>query len=62
MPFGRADLAVDGDDLMRELGIGPGPALGRIIDDLLERVLTDPELNDRPTLLLLAQAAMAEDA
>jgi tRNA nucleotidyltransferase/poly(A) polymerase len=56
----RSHLAVDGDDLMAELGLEPGPVLGRILDDLLERVLADPSLNDRPTLLLLAQAAIAE--
>jgi tRNA nucleotidyltransferase (CCA-adding enzyme) len=58
----RGDLAVDGNDLMDELGLTPGPALGRIIDDLLERVLADPSLNDRPTLLLIAQSMLADEA
>jgi putative nucleotidyltransferase with HDIG domain len=57
----RSDLAVDGTDLMRELGLEPGPTLGRILDGLLERVVAEPSLNDRPTLLLLAQAAMADE-
>ena len=57
----RADLAVDGFDLIEELGLEPGPVLGRILDDLLERVIADPALNDRPTLLLLAQAAIDEE-
>jgi putative nucleotidyltransferase with HDIG domain len=57
----RSDLAVDGRDLMAELGLEPGPALGRILDELLERVVADPALNDRPTLLLLAQAALADE-
>lgn len=47
----RGDLAVDGDDLMRALGIGPGPAVGAILDELLERVLGDPMLNERNRLL-----------
>lgn len=51
----RSALAVDGDDLMRELGLEPGPRLGRLIDALLERVIDDPTLNDAPTLLLLAR-------
>ena len=42
--------------------MSPGPSLGRILDALLERVIADPGLNDRPTLLLLAQASMADDA
>jgi poly(A) polymerase/tRNA nucleotidyltransferase (CCA-adding enzyme) len=57
----RAALAVDGFDLIRELDLEPGPVLGRILDDLLERVIADPALNDRPTLLLLAQAAIDEE-
>jgi tRNA nucleotidyltransferase (CCA-adding enzyme) len=57
----RRGLAVDGSDLMSELEIGQGPLLGRILDELLERVIVDPALNDRPTLLILAQAMLTED-
>ena len=57
----RRGLAVDGSDLMSELGLAQGPLLGRILDVLLERVIADPALNDRPTLLLLAQASLTED-
>jgi putative nucleotidyltransferase with HDIG domain len=57
----RGGLAIDGHDLISELGLEEGPLLGRILDDLLERVIVDPALNDRPTLLLLAQAMLAED-
>jgi tRNA nucleotidyltransferase (CCA-adding enzyme) len=57
----RRGLAIDGDDLKSELGLGEGPLLGRILDDLLERVIVDPALNSRPTLLLLAQAKLADD-
>jgi len=55
-------LAVDGDDLMTELGLPPGPRLGRILDTLLERVVADPAANDRATLLLLAASMLADDA
>ncbi|HEY8819522.1 MAG TPA: HD domain-containing protein [Candidatus Limnocylindrales bacterium] len=57
----RHGLAVDGADLISELGLTQGPLLGRILDELLERVIADPALNDRPTLLLLAQASLTED-
>jgi putative nucleotidyltransferase with HDIG domain len=57
----RAGLAVDGEDLKTELGLEEGPRLGRILEDLVERVIADPALNDRPTLLLLAQSRLAED-
>ncbi len=59
--FDRHGLAIDGADLMSELGLTQGPLLGRILDELLERVIVDPVLNDRPTLLLLAQALLTED-
>jgi tRNA nucleotidyltransferase (CCA-adding enzyme) len=57
----RGGLAIDGDDLIRELGMTEGPRLGRILDDLLESVIADPSLNQRPTLLVLAQAMLTED-
>ena len=51
----RTQLAIDGHEVMRELGIGPGPQLGRILDALTDRVIADPRLNDRPRLLSLAR-------
>lgn len=57
----RSRLAVHGDDLMAELGLPAGPRLGRILDDLLDRVIANPRLNDRATLLLLAESMLAED-
>ncbi len=56
----RYSLAVDGNDLMRQLGLPPGPRLGRMLDDLVERVIDDPGLNERATLLLLAQGMLAD--
>ena len=50
-----ADLAVDGKDVMRELGLRPGPDVGRVLDHLLERVLEDPQLNRSETLLEIAR-------
>ena len=52
---------MDGGDLIAELGLAQGPLLGRILDELVEQVIADPRLNERPTLLLLAQSAMTED-
>lgn len=51
----RYRLAVDGHDVMEALGIGPGPALGAVLDELTERVISDPELNERSKLLDLAR-------
>jgi len=57
----RGRLAVDGTDLMSDLGLPQGPLLGRILDQLLDAVIADPALNERPTLLLLAQGMLTED-
>ena len=57
----RSRLAIDGDDLMTEVGLPAGPRLGRILDELLERVIADPRLNDRATLLLLAESMLGDD-
>ena len=46
------DLAVDGQDVMRELGLGPGPAVGAALEALLEEVLDDPAHNTRDHLLV----------
>lgn len=55
------NLAVNGDDLMTELGLPPGPRLGRVLDGLLDRVVADPAANDRATLLLLAASMLADE-
>ena len=57
----RSRLAVRGDDLMAEFGVPAGPRLGRILEALLDRVIAEPHLNDRPTLLLLAESMLTED-
>ena len=57
----RSALAIDGADLMAELGIEPGPGLGRVLEGLLERVIEDKSLNTAPTLLLLARQLVADD-
>ena len=51
----RSALAIDGADLMAELGLPEGPELGRIIGALFERVVEEPRLNERGTLLALAR-------
>ena len=57
----RAALAIDGADLIAELGAAEGPRLGRVLDALVERVVDEPALNDRPTLLLLARELLEVD-
>jgi len=50
------DLAIDGKDVMRVLGIPPSRRIGEILEQLLEKVLDDPKLNDRDTLEALVRA------
>jgi tRNA nucleotidyltransferase/poly(A) polymerase len=57
-PHRLADLAVDGDDLLR-LGYEEGPALGRTLDELLEAVVEEPALNRRDVLLARARERLA---
>jgi tRNA nucleotidyltransferase (CCA-adding enzyme) len=52
-PHRLSDLAVDGSDLI-ELGIRPGPQLGRLLHDLLDAVVDEPALNTRDELLARA--------
>lgn len=54
------ELSVNGHDLMRELGIAPGRAVGDLLARLLEDVLERPELNERKTLLERARTLVAE--
>jgi hypothetical protein len=53
--LGRSQLAIDGNDLMTELELPQGPVLGRLLDDLTERVVAEPALNDRAILLDMAR-------
>ena len=56
-PLTSGQLAINGRDL-KALGLEPGPRFGEILDALLLRVLEDPNLNDRETLLRIVQTDM----
>jgi tRNA nucleotidyltransferase/poly(A) polymerase len=57
-PHTLSELAIDGNDLMRELSLPPGPRIGRLLAQLLDLVLEDPSLNERETLLEEARGSM----
>jgi len=48
------DLAIGGEEVMAVTGIAPGKRVGEILTALLDRVLDDPDLNTRNTLMRLA--------
>ena len=55
-PFGIADLALSGLDVMRLRDIPPGPLVGYILNALLEAVLDDPSQNTVEGLTSLVMA------
>ena len=55
------DLKVDGADVMRTLKLPPGPEVGRVLERLLEDVLEEPSLNDRPKLLARMRGGFSID-
>lgn len=50
-PFSINDLAIDGRDVMKELGLKPSPKVGEILQQLFEEVDEDLEKNTREYLL-----------
>jgi putative nucleotidyltransferase with HDIG domain len=50
-PFTVADLKVDGHDVMKVLGIGPGPLVGKVLNTLFAEVVEDAKKNNRKYLL-----------
>lgn len=54
-PFSLTDLAIGGRQVMEMFDLSPSPAVGDILDHLLESVLDNPELNTPDTLASLAR-------
>ncbi len=59
--FTLHDLSVNGEDVMRELGLPPGPRVGEVLSWLLEQVLEEPSLNERGRLIRRAREAFSID-
>jgi tRNA nucleotidyltransferase/poly(A) polymerase len=58
-PLKTTDLAIDGGDL-KGLGMSPGPRFSQVMNELLDRVLDDPALNNRETLLEIVRTELAD--
>lgn len=52
-----ADLQIDGEDLIN-LGIVPGPEIGRILNDLLDKVIENPEINNKDELIDIVKSQL----
>ena len=53
-PFTMNDMNIDGDDLIKEFNLKPGPQLGKMLKSLFNQVLEDPTLNTTQKLLEIA--------
>ena len=53
VPTSTNHLAINGQDVMNVLGIPPGPRVGEVLRELLDKATDDPEINTRDSLLAL---------
>lgn len=61
-PFTLRDLKIDGEILMRELNLRPGPMLGTLLKELFEEVLEEPTRNTREYLLDRAKLLLEKNS
>ncbi len=59
-PFSINDLAIDGNNIMQELEINPGPVVGKILQKLFEEVDEDLSLNRQEHLIKRAREIQKE--
>ena len=52
-PIHVADLAIDGNTVMVLTGLSPGPAVGKILAELAEKVIEEPRLNRQESLKIM---------
>jgi tRNA nucleotidyltransferase (CCA-adding enzyme) len=60
-PLSVKMLKVNGNDLMKELKLQPGPMLGAILDVLLSEVIENPKENEKNILLERAKELSKEN-
>ena len=60
-PLSVKMLKVNGNDLMKELKLTPGPKIGAILDVLLSEVMDEPKKNKKDILLPRAKELTKED-
>lgn len=55
------DLKINGEDLKQELGLVPGPTIGKVVRFLFEVVEETPEANNREDLLRIARKFLEDN-
>ena len=58
-PIVAKDLRVDGDDLMKNLELEPGPHLGNLLERLLSHVIDHPKDNEKSKLIDVARRMLS---
>ena len=56
------DLAINGHTIMGILGLSPGPEVGSILRELMEKVIDNPELNTKSHLIALLKQRKPSDS
>ncbi|MDQ2941395.1 MAG: HD domain-containing protein [Chloroflexota bacterium] len=59
-PIEQRQLAIDGNDLQRRLGLAPGPLIGLVLGRLLDSVLEQPSRNEPEELLRIAREMLTD--
>jgi tRNA nucleotidyltransferase (CCA-adding enzyme) len=60
-PFGLKDLALNGQDIMEIFNIVQSPLVGEVLDYLMEKVLDEPNDNQRDKLIEFARSYLANN-
>ncbi len=61
-PFSLKDLAINGNDIISQFALSPGPIIGKVLNYLLEKVLDDPSFNQKELLLKEASEFLKKEA
>lgn len=59
-PLSVKDLAINGNDIL-SLGVKEGRSIGKMLNELLELVLKNPELNQRDILMNIVKKELLND-
>ena len=61
VPTKTQDLAINGHKVMETLGLSAGPGVGRILRELMEKVIDNPELNTKSSLIAILEQKKSPD-
>jgi poly(A) polymerase/tRNA nucleotidyltransferase (CCA-adding enzyme) len=61
VPTQTQDLAINGITVMEILGLSAGPEVGRILGELMEKVIDNPDLNTKSSLIAILEQKKPPD-